>query len=117
MALLTDAVHLFSDVASLILALVVMRIMALPKSHKMSYGYQRAEILGALISSLFLIMLCGFLIYEAILRFIYPTSVNGEIVFVIALFGLLANIWMMRILHPIQEQDFKCQSGLFTCLG
>ncbi|MFI4955135.1 MAG: cation diffusion facilitator family transporter, partial [Gammaproteobacteria bacterium] len=117
LALITDALHLSTDVGSLLLALAVLSIMARPKNHKMSYGFQRAEILGALASSVFLLVLCGFLIYESILRFFNPPTVVGEIVFVIALLGLLANMWMMRILHPIQHDDLNAKAAYLHVLG
>jgi cobalt-zinc-cadmium efflux system protein len=117
LALITDALHLSTDVGSLALALVVMRIVALPKNQKMSYGYQRAEILGALASSLFLLVLCGFLIYESIVRFLNPAVVDGKIISIIAIIGLLANIWMMRILHPIQQNDLNTKAAYLHVLG
>jgi len=117
LALITDALHMFTDVGSLALALVIVRIIALPKSQKMSYGYYRAEILGALASALALLILCGFIIYEAVLRLIHPIPVTGEIVFVIAVLGLLANIWMMRILHPIQHDDLNAKAAYLHVLG
>lgn len=117
LALITDALHMLTDVGSLMLALVIVRIVALPKNQKMSYGYHRAEILGALTSALFLLVLCGFLIYEAIFRLIRPETVGGGIVFIVATLGLLANIWMMRILHPIQKEDLNAKAAYLHVLG
>lgn len=117
LALITDALHMLTDVGSLTLALVIVRIVALPKNQKMSYGYHRAEILGALTSALFLLVLCGFLIYESILRLVHPKPVTGEIVFIVATLGLLANIWMMRILHPIQTDDLNAKAAYLHVLG
>lgn len=117
LALITDALHMLTDVGSLGLALIIVRIVALPKNQKMSYGYHRAEILGALASAVSLLVLCGFLIYESILRFIHPQVVTGDIVFVVAMFGLLANIWMMRILHPIQHDDLNAKAAYLHVLG
>lgn len=117
LALITDALHMFTDVGSLALALLIVRIVALPKNQEMSYGYHRAEILGALASALALLVLCGFIIYEAITRLIHPLPVAGPIVFVVATLGLLANIWMMRILHPIQHNDLNAKAAYLHVLG
>ncbi len=117
LALITDALHLFMDIGSLALALLIMRIVALPKNQKMSYGYYRAEILGALASALALLILCGFIIYEAICRVFHPSPVAGELVFIIAMLGLLANLWMMRILHPVQHNDLNAKAAYLHVLG
>src|ERR1700678_1324700 len=99
LALISDALHLFTDVGALTLSLIVLKIAHLPSTPKMSYGYHRAEILGALASALSLWALCGVLIYAAIIRLISPPEVKGPLVFVIAIIGLMANLMMMRTLH------------------
>lgn len=117
LALISDALHLFTDVGALTLSLVVLRIAHWPKTPSMSYGYQRAEILGALASALSLWALCGVLIYEAIMRLITPEPVQGPIVFVIATIGLFANLMMMRILHPSQGQNINIRAAYLHVLG
>lgn len=117
LALMTDALHLFMDIGSLTLALVIVRIVALPKNQKMSYGYDRAEILGALASASSLLILCGFILYEAMLRLIHPPTVAGGLVFFIAIGGLLANLWMMRILHPVQQHDLNTKAAYLHVIG
>lgn len=117
LALITDALHLSTDVGSLALALLVMRIVALPKNQRMSYGYQRAEILGALASSLFLLVLCVFLLYEAIIRFLQPAIVDGKIIFIIAMIGFVANVWMIGILHPVQHEDLNAKAAYLHVWG
>lgn len=117
LALITDALHLFTDVGALLLALIIVRIVKLPKSYTMSFGYQRAEVLGALASALSILILCGFLVYESIMRFINPTQVSGAIVFIIAIAGLLANFWMIRILHPVQKNDLNTKAAYLHVLG
>ena len=117
LALISDAAHLFTDVGALGLGLIVVKIAHLPRTPKMSYGYQRAEILGALGSSLALWALCGVLIYEAITRLIHPQPVAGPIVFVVAVIGLIANIVMIRILHPSQGHRLNMRAAYLHVLG
>jgi len=105
LALISDALHMFTDVGAFVLSLIVLKIAKRPSSSEMSYGYKRAEVLGALASGLTLWALCGVLIYEAIMRIITPHEVAGGIVFVIATFGLLSNIAMMKILHSHDKNE------------
>src|ERR1700722_1619067 len=107
LALISDALHLFTDVGALSLSLIVLKIAHLPSTTKMSYGYHRAEILGALASALSLWALCGILIYEAVFRLISPPEVKGPLVFVIATIGLLANLLMIRTVHSSQEHNLN----------
>jgi cobalt-zinc-cadmium efflux system protein len=117
LGLISDALHLFTDVGALTLSLVVLRIAHWPRTPAMSYGYQRAEVLGALASSLSLWALCGVLIYEAICRLITPEQVQGPIVFIIASIGLVANLCMMRILHPAQAHSLNIRAAYLHVLG
>jgi cobalt-zinc-cadmium efflux system protein len=117
LALISDALHLFTDVGAFGLGLLVLKIAHLPGTLKMSYGYHRAEILGALASALSLWALCGVLIYQAIMRLIAPPEVQGPIVFFIAAIGLLANIMMMRTLHSSQGDSINVRAAYLHVLG
>jgi len=117
LALISDALHMFTDVGALVLSLIVLKIAHLPRTPRMSYGYHRAEILGALASALSLWALCGVLIYQAILRLISPPEVNGPIVFVIASIGLLANLMMMRTLHSHQGENLNIRAAYLHIIG
>lgn len=117
LALMTDALHMFTDVGTMFLGLIVLRITRMPRTPKMSYGYHRAEVLGALASALSLWALSGVLIYEAIKRLISPPEVKGPIVFAIALFGLLANILMMRALHSSHKDNLNLKAAYLHVIG
>lgn len=118
LALISDALHMFTDVGAFMLSLIVLKIAKRPSSSEMSYGYKRAEVLGALASGLTLWALCGVLIYEAIMRIITPHEVSGGIVFVIATFGLLSNIAMMKILHSHdKDEQLNVKAAYLHVLG
>lgn len=117
LALISDALHMFTDVGALFLGLIVVKISRRPSNYRMSYGYQRAEILGALASAASLWALCGMLVYEAILRFIHPEEVQGPIVFVIASIGLIANLAMMRILYSSQGHNLNVRAAYLHVVG
>lgn len=105
LALISDALHMFTDVGAFILSLIVLNIAKRPSTPNMTFGYQRAEVLGALGSALSLWALCFVLIYEACLRLIHPRDVSGGIVFIIAFFGFLSNLAMMKILHSHDHEE------------
>lgn len=111
LALVSDALHMFTDVGSLLLSLIVSYIAKRPSTPSMSYGYVRAETIGALASSASLWALSGILIYESILRLLRPEPVIGPIVFVIAVIGFIGNIWMMRLLHPSQHHSINVRAA------
>ncbi|KAK5581330.1 hypothetical protein RB653_001361 [Dictyostelium firmibasis] len=100
LAIMTDAAHLLTDIGAMFLSLFAMWISQHPPTSSMSFGFHRAEILGALVSVLMIWALTGVLVYEAIQRILYPPDVvDGKIMFIIASCGLLINIIDAIILH------------------
>jgi cobalt-zinc-cadmium efflux system protein len=117
LALISDALHMFTDVGALLLGLIVSKIAHRPSTPTMSYGYQRAEVLGALVSSVSLWALCGVLSYEAIHRFFHPEIVEGKLVFIVATAGLIANLVMLKLLHPNQGQSLNVRAAYLHVMG
>lgn len=117
LALISDGLHLFTDVGAFLLSLIALRIARWPSTPEMSYGYHRAEILGALASAVSLWVLSGVLIYEAIGRFFHPVEVQGLLVFGIATAGLVANLLMMRVLHHSQHHNLNVRAAYLHVLG
>ena len=68
LAIATDAAHLLTDIASFMISLFAIWMAAKPKSQKMSFGWHRAEVLGATVSVLMIWLVTGILVYLAILR-------------------------------------------------
>jgi len=91
LALLTDAVHMFTDIAALCLSLLTLWIAARPATSGKTYGYLRAEILGALFNGLFLWMLVAFIWFEAAQRLRNPPPVRAPVMMAIALVGMIVN--------------------------
>jgi cobalt-zinc-cadmium efflux system protein len=97
LALLSDAVHMLTDIAALCLGMLTLWISTRPASSAKSYGYLRAEILGALLNGLFLWVLVVFIWIEAFERLRNPRPVSGLGVMAIALVGIGVNTfsaWM-----------------------
>ena len=98
LAIMSDAAHLLADCAGFAIALVGLHVAQKPTTLKYTYGYQRAEIIGAVMSVLLLWLLTGIIVYQAVMRVLHPADVNGKYMFFIASFGLVVNLIMGFIL-------------------
>src|SRR5271155_3444716 len=97
LALLSDAIHMLTDIAALCLGLLTLWISTRPASSAKTYGYLRAEILGALLNGLFLWLLVVFIWIEAVGRLRNPRPVSGLGVMAVAMVGIGVNAfsaWM-----------------------
>ena len=97
LALLSDAVHMLTDIAALCLGLFTLWISSRPATSGKTYGYLRAEILGALFNGLLLWLLVAFLWLEAAERLRHPEPVKAVPVMLIAAAGIVMNCafaWM-----------------------
>lgn len=92
LSLIADALHNLNDAASLGLALVARRIARKPADPQRTFGYRRAEVIGALINLTALIIVGLYLIYEAAIRFVDPQPIGGWIVVGVAGVALLVDI-------------------------
>ncbi|MCZ4120991.1 cation diffusion facilitator family transporter [Streptomyces sp. H39-S7] len=92
LALISDAAHMLTDVVSIVLALVAMRLAARPAKGHYTYGLKRVEILSAQANGLTLLLLSVWLAYEAIRRLIDPPTVTGGLVLITALVGVAVNL-------------------------
>ncbi|MFK0024073.1 cation diffusion facilitator family transporter [Streptomyces sp. NPDC090798] len=92
LALISDAAHMLTDAASIVLALVAMRLASRPARGGYTYGLKRAEILSAQANGVTLLVLSAWLAYEAVRRLIAPPEVTGGLVVITALIGIVVNI-------------------------
>lgn len=96
LAILTDAAHLLTDIASFSISLFALWASNWEATPTKSFGYFRLEILGALLSIQLIWLISGFLIYEAVDRLFHRKSyVNGKLMFAIAAFGFFINLSMV----------------------
>lgn len=115
LAILSDAAHLLTDIMSFVIALVAVKITKWPASRNFSFGYARAEVLGAL-GSITLIWLLTFgLIWEAMQRIYDWTEgdmeeVDGKIMSMVAVFGIFVNIFLAVIFSGDGEASFSLHS-------
>ena len=100
LALLSDAGHMLTDGAALVLGALAAWMARRPPSQRHSYGLGRAEIIAALVNAAAMLVIIGALSYEAIARLGQPGEVDGKAASAIALAGLMVNIAVMRWLAP-----------------
>lgn len=92
LAIMSDAAHLLSDLAGFLISLIAVSVAHLPANAQMSFGFARAEVLGAFVSILFIWALTAVLVYIAIVRLFNPRPINGPIMLVLGVIGLFVNI-------------------------
>ncbi|XP_037079838.1 zinc transporter 2-like isoform X2 [Pollicipes pollicipes] len=99
-AIATDAAHLLADFASFMISLFSLWIASRPATSRMSFGWHRAEVMGALVSVLLIWVVTGVLVYMAIQRVIYRNfELNAVIMLITSGLGVLVNIIMGCTLH------------------
>ncbi|KAI9322496.1 cation efflux protein [Dichotomocladium elegans] len=102
LALVADSFHMLNDMLSLVVALWAIRVASVSQfdPSRYSYGWQRAEILGALINAVFLLALCVTILIEAIQRFVSPEAVTDPmLVLIVACAGLAGNLVGVFLFH------------------
>ncbi|KAF3927328.1 hypothetical protein ABW21_db0202387 [Orbilia brochopaga] len=101
LALVADSFHMLNDVFSLIVALYAIRLAKSKTSNsKYTYGWQRAEVLGALINGVFLLALCLSIVLEAIQRFFDPPVITQPVLILcVGSAGLASNIIGLFLFH------------------
>ncbi|MER5410091.1 cation diffusion facilitator family transporter [Streptomyces sp. NPDC002769] len=92
LALISDAAHMLTDAASIVLSLIAMRLAARPARGGFTYGLKRAEILSAQANGLTLLLLGAWLAYESVRRLIDPPAVEGGLMLITALVGIAVNV-------------------------
>ena len=116
LALISDAGHMFTDSSSLAIGAVAAWLAQRPASRAHSFGLQRAEVLGALINAVLMIVVVIAIAASAIQRLFNPAPVTGGMVLVIAGLGLLVNLVIGFILLR-GEQTMNVRGALLHVLG
>lgn len=111
-ALISDAGHMFTHAFAILISFVAILLAGKPACHRRTFGYFRAEILAAFVNGLFLLVVAGIIIYEAILRLRDPVEVDSIPMLGIALIGLVTNVVSILILHGSHEHDVNIR-GVF----
>lgn len=119
LALLADAAHMFTDASALVIALIASAVAARPADDRRTFGYQRAEVFGALINAIILILLSGWVAFEGIGRLVNPgdTEVAGPLMLVVAAVGLVANAISMWLLSVAQRTSINVRGAYLEVMG
>lgn len=117
LALLADAAHMLTDMLALGLAWVAARISRRPADRLRSYGYQRVQIISALVNGVVAVGLVVWILYEAIHRLFNPAQVMGDVMLFIAAMGLVINAIVFQILHRGGEHNLNIRAALIHVLG
>lgn len=117
LALLADAGHMFSDAASLGLALFAIRVARKPPTPEKTYGYHRAEILAALVNGATLVAIAIFIVIEAWERIQEPPEVRGGLLLAVAAGGLAVNLAGLWILRGGHEESLNVRGAWLHVLG
>ncbi|XP_068704975.1 proton-coupled zinc antiporter SLC30A2-like [Montipora foliosa] len=100
LAIMTDAAHLLSDFAGFLISLFALWMATKPATTTLSFGWHRAEVMGAVMSVLFIWVLTGVLVYLAIQRIITRQyEINALVMLLTASAGLIINVILGMILH------------------
>ena len=119
LALLADAGHMLSDLLGLVIALIALGIAARPATDRQTFGYQRAEVLGALANGLILAGVAVFVAIEGVTRLLHPSEAHvlGVPLLVVASVGLLANIAVLLVLRGGAGKSIGMRAAYLEVLG
>jgi cobalt-zinc-cadmium efflux system protein len=117
LALLADAGHMFTDTMALALAAFAFRVSSRPADSRRSYGYQRFQILAAFVNGLSLLLIVGWILFEAIRRLMSPPEVMGPMMLVVASVGLLVNIFAFIVLHGGDKENLNIRGAALHVAG
>lgn len=117
LALLSDALHNFSDVLSLLISYIADIYTRKKASVNKTFGYKRAEIFAAFVNSATLIIVAFYLIYAAIIRFMTPEPIASNLVIWLAVLGIIFNGFSVLLLRKDSKTNMNMRSAylhLFT---
>lgn len=112
LALLADAGHVLSDAGSIVLALIAARLASLPAAGRRTFGYQRSEVLAALVNGLLLVGVSVAVAVAALGRLGDPPEIDGWGVLALGLVGLAGNVAATIVLARGQREDINLEGVL-----
>ena len=116
LALMSDAGHMLSDALALGLAAFASWVGSRPAGSRHSYGFARAEVVAAFVNGLAMLLIVVVIAVESIRRLLDPQPVTGLGVMVVAIFGLLANLFVAFLIGR-GERDLNTRAALIHVIG
>ncbi|MFB7862905.1 cation diffusion facilitator family transporter [Streptomyces sp. NPDC056069] len=117
LALIADAAHMATDALGLGMALLAIHFANRPPTGNRTFGFARAEILAALANCLLLLGVGGYVLYEAIQRFLEPAETRGGLAIAFALIGLVANLVSLSLLMRGQKESLNVRGAYLEVLA
>lgn len=117
LALISDALHNFSDGVAVFIAYIANRISKRESDEKKTFGYKRIEILAALFNAIVLVVISIYLFIEAYERFIYPQEIKGKLMLIVAVIGLMANLISVFLLQKDSKKNINIKAAYLHLLG
>jgi cobalt-zinc-cadmium efflux system protein len=111
LALLSDAAHMLTDVAALVIALLAIRLGQKPADDKRTFGYKRFEILAAAFNALLLFGVAIYVLVEAVQRFRQPEAVQSTGMMIVAVIGLVVNLISMKLLTSGKDASMNVKGA------
>ncbi len=116
LALLSDALHNFSDVLSLVFSYVAHKLSRKKASVNQTFGYKRAELIAAFVNASTLIIVALFLVYGAIERFFNPEEIKSGLVIWLSILGIVANGLSVLLLKNDADKNLNMKSAYLHLL-
>ena len=116
LALISDALHNFSDVISLVISFIADKYARKEASFNKTFGYKRAEIIAAFVNASTLLIVAVYLVYEAIVRFIQPKEIESGLVIWLAVLGIIANGISVLLLRKNSKENMNMRSAYLHLL-
>ncbi|WP_136669142.1 cation diffusion facilitator family transporter [Flavobacterium sp. H122] len=116
LALISDALHNFSDVLSLVFSYVAHRLSRRKASINNTFGYKRAELIAAFVNAMTLLIVAIYLGYEAVHRFFHPEPIKSGMVIWLALLGIVANGLSVLLLKKDADHNLNMKSAYLHLL-
>ncbi|MCH9004487.1 MAG: cation diffusion facilitator family transporter [Proteobacteria bacterium] len=117
LALLADAGHMLTDTMALALAAMAFQVCKRPPDGKLTFGYQRFQILAAFVNGLSLLLVVGWILFEAVSRFFEPKEILGETMLVVAVAGLIVNLISFGVLHSGDQDNLNIRGAALHVAG
>jgi cobalt-zinc-cadmium efflux system protein len=117
LALLADAGHMLTDTMALALAAMAFHVSKRPPDGKLTFGYQRFQILAAFVNGISLIAIVGWILFEAVQRFLNPNEILGETMLLVAAAGLIVNLISFAVLHTGDQDNLNIRGAALHVAG
>jgi cobalt-zinc-cadmium efflux system protein len=117
LALLSDSGHMFTDILALTLSLAAAIVSRREATARQTFGYLRVEILVALANGVALIFVSLFIMYEAVGRLSNPVGIDSQLMLLVAIAGLVANVFGILVLREKSKENLNVKGAFLHMIG